>query len=101
MNKRALVVLAACFCTVFATYAIRYSYGVLLPKMLPSLAISKTEAGVIYASYFIAYTVFSPVLGLLADRYDVRVLLTVFAALLGGGTFNTRDDKKIYSGSRI
>ncbi len=87
MNKRALAVLAACFCTIFTTYAIRYSYGVLLPEMLPSLAISKTEAGVIYASYFIAYTVFSPVLGLLADRYDVRVLLTVFAALLGGGTF--------------
>ena len=87
MNKRALAVLAACFCTVFTTYAIRYSYGVLLPEMLPTLAISKTEAGVIYAAYFIAYTVFSPVLGLLADRYDVRVLLTVFAALLGGGTF--------------
>ena len=87
MNRRALAVLAACFCTVFTTYAIRYSYGVLLPEMLPALAISKIEAGVIYASYFIAYTVFSPVLGLLADRYDVRVLLTVFAALLGGGTF--------------
>jgi len=68
-------------------YAIRYSYGVLLPEMLPSLAMSKTEAGVIYASYFIAYTVFSPVLGLLADRYDVRVLLTVFSAFLGGGAF--------------
>jgi OFA family oxalate/formate antiporter-like MFS transporter len=87
MNKRALAVLAACLCTVFTSYAIRYGYGVLLPEMLPSLAISKTEAGVIYASFFIAYTVFSPVLGLLGDRYNVRWLLTMFVALLGTGTF--------------
>jgi len=87
MNKRALAVFIACFCTVFMAYAIRYSYGVLLPEMLPFLAISKTEAGVIYASYFIAYTIVSPVLGLLADRYDVRFLLTLFTVLLGAGTF--------------
>lgn len=55
--------------------------------MLPSLGISKTEAGVIFASYFVAYTVFSPVLGLLADRYNVRVLLTLFAVILGAGAF--------------
>jgi len=86
MDKRALAVLVAGFGTIFTAYAIRYSYGVLLPEMLPSLAISKTEAGVIFASYFIAYTVFSPVLGLLADRYDMRVLLTLFLAILGVGT---------------
>ena len=87
MDKRALGVLVACFLTVFIAYAIRYSYGVLLPEMLPSLAISKTEGGVIYTSFFIAYTVFSPVLGILADRYGVRGLLTLFVAILGVGTF--------------
>lgn len=87
MDKRALAVLVACFCTVFTSYAIRYGYGVLLPEMLPSLAISKTEAGVIYASYFIAYTVFSPLLGLMGDKYDMRLLLTLFTAALGAGTF--------------
>jgi MFS family permease len=86
MNKR-LAVLVACFFTVFISYSIRYGYGVLLPEMLPSLAISKTEAGVIYASFFIAYTVFSPLLGLIGDRYDVRLLLTLFAAVLGAGAF--------------
>ena len=69
MDKRALGVLVACFCTVFTSYAIRYGYGVLLPEMLPDLAISKTEAGIIYASFFIAYTILSPLLGLLGDRY--------------------------------
>jgi OFA family oxalate/formate antiporter-like MFS transporter len=87
MNKRALIVLIACFCTIFTSYAIRYGYGIFLPEMLPALAITKTEAGVIYASFFIAYTVMSPVLGLLGDRYDVRLLLSLFVAILGAGTF--------------
>lgn len=87
MSKRAAAIIIAGFFTVFAAFAVRHCYGMLLPKMLPSLAISKTQAGVIYASYFIAYTVFSPVLGLLADRYDVRVILTSFVAILGIGAF--------------
>lgn len=87
MNNRALVVLIACFFTIFTAYAIRYGYGILLPEMLPALAITKTEAGVIYSSFFIAYTVMSPILGLLGDRYDVRLLLTLFVAILGAGTF--------------
>ena len=87
MSKRGLAVLIACFCTVFTAYAIRYSYGVLLPKMLPCLEVSKTEAGVIYASYFIAYTVFSPIVGLVADRVDIRILLSFFPVILSAGTF--------------
>jgi MFS family permease len=87
MTKRALAVLIACFGTVFAAYAIRYSYGTLLPEMLPYLDITKAEAGVIYSSYFIAYTILSPVLGILADRFDMRIMLSVFMAVMGLGTF--------------
>jgi MFS family permease len=86
LDRRALAVIIASFSTVFVSFAIRYSYGVLLPEMLPSLAISNAEAGVIIASYFVAYTIFSPLLGSLADRYNVRVFLTVFPVLLGAGT---------------
>ena len=87
LNKRAAAVLFACFCTVLAAYSIRYSYGTLLPEMLTSLAITKAQAGIIYSSYFIAYTVFSPVLGMLADRYDMRFVLSGFVVLMGVGTF--------------
>ncbi len=87
MSKRAWAVLFACFCTVLAAYSIRYSYGTLLPEMLTSLSITKAQAGVIYSSYFIAYTVLSPILGILADRYDMRVLLAVFVVIMGAGTF--------------
>lgn len=85
MSKRAFAILIAGFFTVFVAFAVRYAYGLLLPHMLSSLAISKTEAGFIYSSYFLAYTIFSPILGLLVDRYDARAILTVFVAILGVG----------------
>ena len=86
MDRR-LAVLIACFFTIFTSYAVRYGYGILLPEMLPSLAITKTEAGVIYASFFLAYTIASPFLGLLGDRYNSRLLITVFVGVFAAGTF--------------
>lgn len=87
MTPKAYGVLTAGFFTVFIAYAIRFGYGLLLPEMLPTLGITKTQAGIIYASYFLAYTLFSPILGLVSDRYDMRRLLTGFTALLGAGAF--------------
>jgi MFS family permease len=85
MNPRAIAVLFACFSTIFAAFAIRYSYGTLLPGMLPEFAITKAQAGVIYSSYFIAYTIFSPIMGLLTNRTDTRMVLAIFVTLMGGG----------------
>ncbi|MDD5206460.1 MAG: MFS transporter, partial [Desulfobacterales bacterium] len=87
MGYRVYAVIIAGFFTLFAAFAVRYSYGLLLPDMLSSLAISKTEAGVIYSSYFLTYTLFSPVLGLLVDRTDARFILTVSVALLSMGAY--------------
>lgn len=87
MSKRALAIIIAGFFTLFTVYAIRYSYGILLPEMLPALDITKAEAGVIYAAYFVTYTLFSPVFGLMADKYNMRLILTLFPALLCLGTF--------------
>ncbi|MEJ2725385.1 MAG: MFS transporter, partial [Deltaproteobacteria bacterium] len=85
MGRRAVAIIIAGFSTVFAAFTIRYGYGLLLPEMLSSLSISKTEAGVIYSSYFFTATLFSPALGLLVDRWHARVILTAFVALLGMG----------------
>ena len=85
MNKR--LVLTACFLTVFIAYAVRYGYGILLPEMLNSLNITKTDAGVIFSSFFIAYTIASPLCGYIADRYGSRWLLASFVAALGIGAF--------------
>lgn len=82
---RVAAIIIAGFSTIFAAFGIRYSYGILLPEMISSLSISNTEAGIIYSSYFLVYTLSSPVLGLMVDRTDARILLTVFVALLGTG----------------
>ena len=87
MSKRAVAVIIAGFFTCFTAFAIRYGYGILLPEMLPALDITKAEAGGIFAAYFIVYTITSPILGLMADRYNMRVILTLFPALLCIGTF--------------
>jgi MFS family permease len=85
MNKR--LILTACFLTVFIAYAVRYGYGILLPEMLDSLGITKTDAGIIFSSFFIAYTIASPICGYIADRYGSRWLLASFVAALGVGAF--------------
>ena len=82
MNKRAIAIITAGFFTCFMAFAIRYGYGILLPEMLPALEITKAEAGGIFAAYFITYTIASPILGLMADRYNMRLILTLFPALL-------------------
>ncbi len=87
MTKRAIGVIVAGFFTLFIAFGIRYSYGLILPYMLPSLAISKTEAGVIFSSYFIACTLLAPVMGMLGDRFDTKAILTMFVAVLGVGTY--------------
>ena len=87
MRHRVVAIIIAGFSTIFVAFGIRYSYGLLLPEMLSSLSISNTEAGIIYSSYFLTATLCAPILGLLVDRTDARVLLTIFVALLGLGAF--------------
>jgi MFS family permease len=78
-------IILAGFLTVSIAYAIRYGYGMLLPAMLPALGISKVQAGAIFSTYFVVYTLATPLIGALSDRLNYRLLLSVFTALMGGG----------------
>jgi sugar phosphate permease len=86
MGGKGLAIIVAAFFTIALAYSIRYGYGMLLPGMIETLGISKTEAGLISSAYFCAYTAFSPLLGALSDRVSGRLLLTVFSALLATAT---------------
>jgi MFS transporter, OFA family, oxalate/formate antiporter len=85
MNKR--LIFTASFLTVFIAYAIRYGYGIILPEMLKSMDITKTEAGVIFSSFFIAYTIASPFCGYISDKYNPRWMLSTFVVALGLGAY--------------
>ncbi|MDH4268466.1 MAG: MFS transporter, partial [Deltaproteobacteria bacterium] len=83
----AWIIFIASSATVFIAYSIRLSYGILLPEMIVSLKITKAQAGAIASSFYLAYTIFSPLLGFLVDRFDARKLLVLFCFILGSGTF--------------
>lgn len=88
MTRHAYAAIIAGFFTVSIAYAIRYGYGMLLPEMLPALDISKTQAGLIFAAYFVVYTAATPVLGALSDRYNYRIILTLFTFILAAGALS-------------
>jgi MFS family permease len=85
MTRRAYAAIVAGFFTVSIAFSIRYGYGLLLPEMLPDLGITKTQAGAIFAAYFVLYTVATPVLGALTDRFNYRFILALFTAVLACG----------------
>jgi sugar phosphate permease len=82
----AWVILFTCFATVFMHYSIRLGYGILMPEMILSLKITKAQAGTIASSFFLAYGIFSPLLGFMVDRVNVRLLLAIFSCILATGT---------------
>jgi sugar phosphate permease len=90
MNPRihwAWIILSTSFFTVFIYYSIRLGYSILMPEMILSLKITKGEAGGIASSFFVAYTIFVPLLGYLIDRFNARILLALFSVFLAAGTF--------------
>jgi len=84
----AWVLLGVSFITLFINYSIRIgAYSILLPKMIKDLHINLTQAGMIRGSYFMAYIVFSPLMGWLSDRIGPRWVISFFSLILGIGTF--------------
>lgn len=83
----AWIILIASYITLFTYISIRFSYNILMPEMIVSLRITKTQAGGIASSYCLAYAIFSPFLGFLVDRVSARKLLILFSFIMGGGTF--------------
>jgi len=69
-------ILGASFLTIMVSFSIRLGYGVILPEMIMSLGISKTEGGLTYSILFVTYTLFAPIVGNLTDRIGGRKVIT-------------------------
>jgi sugar phosphate permease len=88
MSKRfhwAWLIVTASFMTIFTYYSLRMSYSILMPEMILALRITKAQAGVIAGSFFVTYTLLTPLLGFLGDRVNVRKLLPIFGLVHGAG----------------
>jgi sugar phosphate permease len=58
-----------------------------MPEMILSLQITNAQAGTIASSFYLAYSIFAPIMGFMADRVNARILLVVFPAVFSVGTF--------------
>jgi sugar phosphate permease len=82
----AWVVLAVCFVDLFINYSIRLGYGVVLPEMIRSIELNRTQGGAIYNFYLAAYVCLTPFTGNLTDRFGARRVITLYGIALGIGT---------------
>jgi sugar phosphate permease len=82
----AWVILAVCFVDLFINYSIRLGFGVVLPEMIRSLDLNRTQGGAIYNFYLAAYLCLTPFTGNLTDRFGARRVITLFCFVLGAGT---------------
>lgn len=78
-------VLSAGFLTVLVSLGIRLGYGVILPEMIKSMRLTKTEGGMIYGVFLAFFTIFAPIAGNLADRIGGRKVITLSCAILSMG----------------
>lgn len=82
----AWVILAVCFVNLFLNYSIRLGFGVVLPEMIRSLGLNRTQSGTMFNFYFFAYVCLTPLAGNLTDRFGARRIITLFCILMGTGT---------------
>ncbi len=84
----AWIILGVCFLNLFINYSIRLGYGVVLPEMIRSLNLGRTDAGSIYNAYFLTYIGITPITGFLTDRLGSRRVITVCTLILGVGVLS-------------
>ena len=61
----------------------RFGYSMILPGMKDSLMLSYTEMGLMASGNFCAYMISAVIAGLLASRYEARVVVSVSLATVG------------------
>ncbi len=82
----AWVILVVCFLDLFVNYGIRLGFGVVLPEMIRSLDMSRTQGGAIFNFYLGAYICLTPIAGYLTDRWGARRVISLCCIALAGGT---------------
>jgi sugar phosphate permease len=82
----AWIILSVCFVNLFVNYSIRLGYAVVLPEMIRSIGLNRTQGGTIYNFYLAAYLCLTPFAGNFTDRFGARRVITLFCILMGSGT---------------
>lgn len=81
----AWIVLGVCFIDLFINYSVRLGYGVILPEMIQTLGLSRTDSGSIYNAYLLIYISIAPLTGYLTDRMGARRVITACLLIVAVG----------------
>ena len=84
----AWIILGVCFVNLFINYSIRLGYGVVLPEMIRTLHLGRTDAGSIFNAYLLTYIAITPFTGYLTDRFGARRVIALGALVLGIGVLS-------------
>ncbi|MGC8604948.1 MAG: MFS transporter, partial [Desulfomonilaceae bacterium] len=79
-----LIIMVACF---LFTFVIRFTWPPLIPVVVPALNMKMAQAGAFMSAFYFGYIVTQIPAGLLADRFGVRLLLTLSLIIEGIATF--------------
>ncbi len=80
-----LVIAIAAFFILFASYGVRFAYGVFFSPMANDLGFDSATTSAAYSISFLLEGVFSLISGGLADRFGPRIVLTLSTILVAGG----------------
>jgi hypothetical protein len=73
-QRRHAYVLSLAMSFLFFSYIARFGYGVLVPKIIEEMGLSRAGAGLAYSVFTFAYSALSAVSGRLFDKYGIKVV---------------------------
>lgn len=73
-QRKYAYVLSLAVSFLFFSFVARFGYGVLVPRMIEEMGLSRTEVGFAYSVFMFMYSAFSVASGRLFDRYGVKVV---------------------------
>lgn len=79
-----LALTASCF---IFTFFIRFAWPPLIPVVVPILGMKMSQAGAFMSAFYIGYVITQIPAGLIADRFGVRLVLTLSLIVEGLATF--------------
>ena len=79
------VILVVAFIAIILSYAVRNSFSVFYPAIVEEFGWGRGDTAVMFSLAVLVYGLSAPVVGILIDKFNPRVVLTVGAVITGAG----------------
>jgi sugar phosphate permease len=79
------VILTVAFISIILTYAVRNSFSVFYPAIVEEFGWGRGDTAVMFSLAILVYGLSAPLAGMLIDRFEPRLVLTIGAVVVGTG----------------